>query len=150
MRSRFLSVRFSSVIQVSSEGLKNVYVQPNLQSQEVIPPVQPKIVTKVRVLQYSLHPTPFYFALEHSQLRFHNLFSSTFQDTVGQLSLSNLATWHEFISVEKMVPEASDVGCSAVPVNLTFRQKILLDLVSSSYNTLNKMHILLKMFFIVF
>jgi hypothetical protein len=38
------------------------------------------------------------------------------QDTVGQLSLSNLATWNEFISVEKMVPEASDVGCSAIPV----------------------------------
>jgi hypothetical protein len=36
------------------------------------------------------------------------------------LSLSNLATWNEFISVEKMVPEASDVGCSAIPVFFIF------------------------------
>jgi len=42
------------------------------------------------------------------------------QDTVGQLSLSNLATWHESMSVEKMVPEASDVGCSAIPVSFYF------------------------------
>ncbi len=47
------------------------------------------------------------------------------QDTVGQLSLSNLATWNEFISVEKMVPEASDVGCSAIPVFLIFLGLIL-------------------------
>jgi hypothetical protein len=39
------------------------------------------------------------------------------QDTVGQLSLSNLATWNEFTSVEKMVPEASDIGSAAIPVN---------------------------------
>ncbi len=61
-----------------------------------------------------------FVALYCQSLCFSKISFPFLQDTVGQLSLSNLATWNEFISVEKMVPEASDVGCSAIPVFFCF------------------------------
>jgi len=61
-----------------------------------------------------------FVALYCQSLCFSKISFPFLQDTVGQLSLSNLATWNEFISVEKMVPEASDVGCSAIPVFFYF------------------------------
>jgi len=83
---------------MSNESLKMINVQPsNPPQEEVIAPLKPKTIAKVTRNPY-FHRGEFII----------NIFIQ--KDGVGQLSLSNLATWHGVSTVEKMVPEVGEAG----------------------------------------